>query len=329
MNNAFESKVEGVDPALTGPPAPSFGIARLSVLILTRNEERNLPGCLESLAGWCTDIHIVDSFSTDRTAELARKYSAKICQHAFEGHTRQRAWALQNLPFEHDWVMALDADHRVTPDLRDELIGFFDNPPADVDGLYVKRREIFRGRWMRFGGYYPKFMLKIFRSGAAFLDDHEFDYRFYVRGKTRTLRHDLLEANENESRISFFIEKHAKFASELAAEELERRTGLQYLVKPSLFGNADQRTLWLKTLWLRFPLYTRPFLLFFYRYFLRLGFLDGKEGFIFYFMQSFWFRLMVDIRIDEMLAEQKRSARDGRNTVSIQHPSSPAAEDNL
>jgi len=313
---------------LEAPSAAAPVVARLSALILTRNEERNLPGCLESLAGWCADIHIVDSFSTDRTVELASKYTEKISQHAFEGHTRQRAWALQNLPFEHAWVIALDADHRVTPELRDELIRFFDNPPIDIDGLYVKRREIFRGRWMRFGGYYPKYMLKIFRRGAAFLDDHEFDYRFYVQGKTRTLGHDLLEANENESRISFFIEKHAKFASELAAEELQRRAGLQYLIKPSLLGNADQRTLWLKTLWLRLPLYTRPFLLFIYRYFLRLGFLDGKEGFIFYFMQSFWFRLMVDIRIDEMIAEQRRSAREGRNTVRTQHPSSPAVGDN-
>jgi len=311
-------------PPLAVPSPAAPGIARLSALILTRNEERNLSGCLESLDGWCTDIHIVDSFSTDRTVELARKYTANICQHAFEGHTRQRAWALRNLPFQHEWVIALDADHRVTPELRDELIRLFDYPPADIEGLYVKRREIFRGRWMRFGGYYPKYMLKIFRRGAAFLDDHEFDYRFYVRGRTRTLRHDLLEANENEERISFFVEKHAKFASELAAEELRRRAGLEYLVTPSPWGNADQRTLWLKTLWLRLPLYTRPFLLFFYRYFLRLGFLDGKEGFIFYFMQSFWFRLMVDIRIDEMNAEQKRALRSAGTALGIKRPTSPA-----
>ncbi len=162
---------------------------------------------------------------------------------------------------------------------------------------------------MRFGGYYPKYMLKVFRHAAAFLDDHEFDYRFYVTGKTATLRHDIVESNENEWRISFFVEKHNKFASQLAAEELKRRSGLGYLVRPTLFGNSDQRTLWLKVLWQRLPLYSRPFLLFFYRYFLRLGFLDGKEGFIFYTLQSFWFRLLVDIRIEEMLAEKDQGWR--------------------
>jgi glycosyltransferase involved in cell wall biosynthesis len=278
---------------------------RLSAFILTRNEEKNLEGCLQSLTGWCTDIHIVDSFSNDKTLDIARKYAASVHLRAFEGHTKQRTWALRNLPFENEWVLALDADHRVMPNLRDELIRIFVDPPSTVDGFYVKRRQIFRGRWMRFGGYYPKYMLKVFKHHSAFLDDNEFDYRFYVRGRTATLQHDILESNENEWRISFFVEKHNKFASELAAEELARRAGLPYLVATTPLGSLDQRTLWLKRIWMRLPLYSRPILLFVYRYFLRLGFLDGKEGFIFYFLQSFWFRLLVDIRIEEMLADNK------------------------
>jgi hypothetical protein len=127
-----------------------------------------------------------------------------------------------------------------------------------------------------------------------------------VRGRTLNLRHDILEANENEWQISFFIEKHNRFATELAAEELSRRGGLPYLVRPSLLGTPDQRTLWLKQAWQRLPLYIRPFLLFFYRYILRAGFLDGKPGFVFHLMQSFWFRLLVDIRIEEMQSTSER-----------------------
>lgn len=277
---------------------------RLSAFVLTRNEEHNLDACLQSLADWCADIHIVDSFSTDRTLEIARKYTPKIHLRAFDGHTKQRSWALKNLPFENEWVIALDADHRVTPELRDELILTFAESPKNVDGFYVKRRQIFRGRWLRFGGYYPKYMMKVFRHADAFLDDNEFDYRFYVKGKTAKLQHDIIESNENEWHISFFVEKHNKFASELASEELKRRSGVGYLVPATPLGTSDQRTLWLKILWLRLPLYLRPFLLFSYRYFLRLGFLDGKQGFIFYLLQSFWFRLLVDIRIEEMLAQK-------------------------
>jgi len=286
-------------------PPPSTAVPRLSIFILARNEERNLEDCLKSVAGWCHDIHLVDSLSTDRTVEIAESYGVRVYEHAFEGHTRQRTWALKNLPFENEWVMALDADHRVTPELRDELIRKFALPPENLDGLYVKRRQVFRGRWLKHGGYYPKFMLKIFRRDRAFLDDHEFDYRFYVKGPTAILDHDILEANRNEDSISFFIEKHNKFATEQATEELKRRReALDYLVKTSFFGTPDQRTLWLKKKWYRLPLYLRPFFLFFYRYFLRFGFLDGKEGFIFYFLQSFWFRLLVDIRIEELSAER-------------------------
>jgi glycosyltransferase involved in cell wall biosynthesis len=310
MNGAGEKLVPGEQ----GIPVA------LSVFVLTKNESSNLAQCLESLDGCCDDIHVVDSFSTDNTIEVAQEYGAIVVQHAFEGHTRQRTWALQNLPFRHDWVIALDADHRVTPELREELKRVFAQPPGDVAGLFVKRRQIFRGRWIRHGGYYPKYMLKVFRHSAAYLDDHEFDYRFYVHGKTGELKHDILEANENEWRISFFIEKHNKFASELAAEEIKREGGrLPYLVRPSFFGNPDQRTLWLKLVWRHLPLYIRPFLMFFYRYWLRLGFLDGKEGFIFYFLQTFWFRLLVDIRLEEMRSERSvaipRTIRETSNDV--------------
>ncbi|HTA42754.1 MAG TPA: glycosyltransferase family 2 protein [Bryobacteraceae bacterium] len=276
----------------------------LSAFVLTRNEELNLEDCLRSLAGWCQDIHLVDSFSTDRTLEIAERYGAIIHQHKFEGHTKQRLWALRNLPFKNEWVLALDADHRVTEDLQKELAQRFASPPEGFEGLFVNRRQIFRGRWIRFGGYYPKHQLKIFKHQCAYLDDLEFDYRFYVKGKTGILKYDILEANQNEWKISWFIEKHNKFATELATEEIKReRENLQYLTRVRFWGNPDQRILWLKKVWGRLPAYVRPFLLFTYRYFLCLGFLDGKEGFVFHFLQSLWFRLLVDIRREELEAE--------------------------
>jgi glycosyltransferase involved in cell wall biosynthesis len=288
----------------------------VSAFVLTRNEEQNLEACLDSLHGWCDDIHIVDSFSTDGTLEIAERYGAQIHQHRFEGHTKQRTWALRNVPFAHEWVLALDADHRVTAELRDELAARFAVAPRELDGFFICRRQIFRGRWIRFGGYYPKYQLKLFRHSSAFLDDNEFDYRFYVNGRTGKLKHDIIESNQNEWRISFFIEKHNRFASELAAEEIKRNQGgLEYLAKTRFFGDPDQRILWLKTRWNSLPLYLRPFLLFVYRYFLRLGFLDGKEGFIFHFLQSLWFRLLVDIRREELEAQSDESLRSRARSV--------------
>ena len=281
----------------------------VSVFILTKNEERNLPDCLLSLGSSFKDVHVVDSFSSDTTENIAKNYGAKFVQHKFEGHTKQRAWALANIDFQHEWVFALDADHRVTPELLAELDRVFHSIPVGVDGFFVKRRQIFRGRWMRHGGYYPKYMMKIFRHSAAFLDENEFDYRFYVRGTTRKLENDILERNEKEWEINFFIEKHLKFASELASEEISRTMENEpYLVRPSAFGNSDERVLWLKGLWNMLPLYVRPFLLFFYRYFIRFGFLDGREGLVFYTLQSFWFRFIVDVRIEEILAHKRVGA---------------------
>jgi glycosyltransferase involved in cell wall biosynthesis len=282
----------------------------ISAFIVTRNEEKNIEECLKTLVGWCADIHLVDSCSTDATIEIAKRYGVQVVIHPFEGHAKQRAWALKNLPFRNDWVLALDADHRLTPELQSELVGKFQTPPRDVSGFFINRRQIFRGRWMRHGAYFPKYMLKLFRLEDAFLDEHEFDFRFYVRGRTEKLVHHLLEANNNEDSISFYIEKHVRFATAQAEEELKRRNDLQFLVRTSPFGNPDQRTLWLKRHWYRAPLYVRPVLLFGYRYFIRLGFLDGKEGFIFYFLQSFWYRLLVDIRMEEMMRAHPNEKKD-------------------
>ena len=285
-------------------------VPRLSAFILTYNEEKNLEPCLRSLKGCVDDIYVVDSGSVDRTIEIARRHGCQVVVHTFEGHTKQRNWALRNLPFCHRWVIALDADHRVTPELSAELRDIFREPPVAVAGYYVKRRQIFRGTWIRHGTYYPKWQLKVFQHALASCDDEEFDYRFYMNGPVGRLHNDILEDNLNEMNISFWVTKHNKFAREAAEEEFKRRLGhVEWRIRPRFFGNPDERVLWLKKRWYGLPLYIRPFLYFFYRYFVRLGFLDGKQGLIFHFLQAFWFRLLVDIHLEELLAHRDKETR--------------------
>jgi glycosyltransferase involved in cell wall biosynthesis len=308
--------VAGTEP----DPSPK---APISTVILTSNEELNLGACLDSVAPWVGEIFIVDSGSTDRTIEIAGGRGAKVVTHEFETHAKQWNWALRNLPLSHDWALCLDADHRATPELADEVISLFRpdrsktagrrdrvHSPADVDGFYVKRRQVFRDRWIRHGGYYPKYLLKLVRHDRAWCDENELlDARFYVKGTTASLDGDLIEDNRNETDILFWVAKHTRYALLQAREELHRAhhdTG--WAVTPSPFGTPDQRTLWLKHRWYRMPLLVRPFLYFFYRYVLRLGFLDGKEGFIFHFLQGFWYRLLVDIKLDELRRQQRASA---------------------
>jgi glycosyltransferase involved in cell wall biosynthesis len=276
--------------------------APLSLIVLTFNEEDNLEKCLQSVAGLCREIFVVDSGSTDGTLEIARCYG-RVEHHAFETHSLQWKWALENLPLSNDWILALDADQRLTPELAAELQNLFSpgRTIEDVNGFYLNRRQIFKGQWIRHGGYYPKYLLKLFRASRVQLDPGDLvDHHFYVPGRTLKLRHDLVEDNHKENNISFWTEKHNRYARLLAQEELERRNTARTLIRPAIFGTPDQRVLWGKNLWSRCPSYVRPCLYFVYRYFFRLGFLDGKQGFVFHFLQAFWFRLLVDINIEEL-----------------------------
>jgi glycosyltransferase involved in cell wall biosynthesis len=274
----------------------------VTVIVLTHNEELNLPACLASVRGWVQRIVVLDSGSTDRTREIAREHGAEFMEHAFQSHTQQWAWALQHAAGRDDWVLGLDADQSVTPELRASLLRLFtDDHLADYQGFYVNRRQVFRGRWIRWGGYYPKYQLKLFRPRSVRLDPGDLmDHHFHVMGSTQRLRGDLVEQNRKEDVISFWLHKHVRYAELLALEEQHRVTGHSGVLVPALTGSPDQRVAWLKQRWYRLPRYWRPVIYFTYRYFLRLGFLDGKEGFVFNALQCFWLRLIVDANLDEL-----------------------------
>ncbi len=277
----------------------------VSAVVLTFNEEPNIGACLRSLAGWTSQIYVVDSGSTDKTKSIAEHYGAIVIYHQFESYMLQWKWALQNLPLNHEWILGLDADQSVTAELRLEFANLFANGQylfGDINGFYMKRRQVFRGTWIRHGGYYPKYLLKLFRASTVYFDEQDFmDHHFYVTGRVAKLKKDFVEDNKKEYDIAFWIEKHNRYAPLHAKEEMSRRyASATWPQVPTLFGNPDQRVMWLKRGWFSLPLFVRPILYFIYRYFLRLGFLDGKQGFIFHFMQAFWYRLLVDIHLDDL-----------------------------
>ncbi|HLG14342.1 MAG TPA: glycosyltransferase family 2 protein [Blastocatellia bacterium] len=278
----------------------------LTLLVLTCNEESNLAVCLDSVEGWAAAIVVVDSGSTDRTVEIAAAHGAIIVSHRFDTHARQWNWALANAPLSTEWILALDADQRVTPELREEISRAISEASEGISGFYVRRRQIFRGQWIKHGGYYPKYLLKLFRRGEAWADESDLvDHHFRVKGNVGRLSNDIVEDNRNESDVTAWIEKHNRYASLQAIEEfrtaLARRSAAPCTLQR---GSPDQRVAMLKRLWSRLPLYFRPFAYFFYRYFLRFGFLDGKEGLVFHFLQGLWYRLLVDIKLDELRRAQ-------------------------
>jgi glycosyltransferase involved in cell wall biosynthesis len=292
---------------------PSCSIP-VTVLFVTRNEEANLERSLASVHDFADQIFVIDSESSDRTVEIARRYADDVVPLAYD-HTRIIPWIFQwgldHLPIRNEWVLILEADQAVTPGLREELATLFAREQIRENGFYIRRRQIYRGKAIRFGGYGSKRILKLFRKSVSSLDPVEQDTRVYVRGAVGDLHHPLEEWNKKENSILFYLEKHLRYAEAFAREELERRRGLAFKAKPRLFGTPDERILWQKSLWYRMPLYVRPFLYFFYRYGILLGFLDGWNGFVFHFLQAFWFRLIVDIRLSEFLQEAGRPIPNG------------------
>ena len=252
----------------------------ISAVILTYNEEKNIEKCLNSVSNWVDEKIIVDSFSTDKTLEIARRYTDKIYQNKYDGHPQQWQWTLDNVSIKNDWIFAIDADFVVTEELWEEISRRFAQLDKEVSGFYVRHKETFKGKPILHGGVYPSYWLRIFKKNKVRIDENELvDVHFYVDGKTEKLEFDLIEHNLKDDGIFFWIEKQNKFAKKYAIEEIKRRNrSLDYPVKPTLLGSQDQRKLFFKNIWHRLPLYVRPFIYFFYRYILKLGFLDGKRS---------------------------------------------------
>lgn len=275
----------------------------ITALVTTRDEELNLERTLAAAREVVDEIIVLDSESGDGTRAIAARWADRVETLAYD-HSRIIPWifqwALDHLELRHEWILLLEADQAITPPLAAELRELFASGEIREAGFYVPRVQIFRSRRIRFGGYGRKRLLKLFRRGRGRLDPKEQDTRVYVDGDVGSLSQPLEEWNRKEDRILFYLEKHLRYADAFAREELARRRGLDFQGRARLFGTPDERVLWQKRLWYRLPLYVRPFLYFFYRYVVRLGVLDGWNGFVFHFLQAFWFRLVVDLRLAEL-----------------------------
>ena len=274
----------------------------ISVIILTFNEEKNIEACLKSVYAFVDEIFIIDSFSTDKTLEIGRKFPVKIYQHAFQDYSRQRNWAQDNLPIKNEWVFHLDADERVTLELWEELKEIFSQMQIDADGLLVSRRTLFMGKWIRHGAHYPRYHLRLFKKGLGRCEDRLYDQHFYLTGGSpKVLKSDIIDTITYN--LDNWIARHNKWAT-LEAQEVIRCRDSQpvcqnYRIKGSTTGNPIERQRYMREFYYRCPLFLRAAAYFLYRYILRLGFLDGIKGLIFHFLQGFWYRFLVDAKIYE------------------------------
>jgi glycosyltransferase involved in cell wall biosynthesis len=236
----------------------------------------------------------VDSFSTDDTVAVSQKHGAQVVQHAFESYGAQRNWAIDHLPLRYLWQLHLDADERLTPELIASVQNLPENPAEG--GFLIARLVQFLGREMRHGGMSPTWHMRLFRNGAGRCEERKYDQHFYLtHGLAGQLQGYMID--EIRMSLSEWTARHNRWSDAEVMEQTEARKAVHIL--PRFWGNPLERKRFLRGLYNDAPLFVRPYALFIYRYFLRLGFLDGWEGFIFWTLQTFWFRFLIDAKLFE------------------------------
>jgi len=271
-----------------------------SVIILAYNSVDTLPATLTQAQQISDDLHVVDSFSTDATVALGREHGAQVVQHAFDNYGAQRNWAIENLVLRYPWQLHLDADERLTPELIAAIQSLPENPAHS--GFLIARLVEFLGRTMRHGGMSPTWHLRLFRNGEGRCEERKYDQHFYLtQGSAGRLRGFMID--EIRMPLSEWTARHNRWSD---AEVLEQTAAMDTVqIQPRFWGNPLERKRFLRGLYNGAPLFVRPYALFFYRYFLRLGFLDGREGLIFWTLQTFWFRFLIDAKLFEHRKNKK------------------------
>lgn len=276
--------------------------ASITVIILTFNEEIHIERCLVRAKPMADRLIIIDSHSTDRTTEIARDMGAEVFQRPFKHQADQFQWALENCDIKTDWVLRVDADEyfeeAAIVEINEQLKGL----PADVTGIEFKRKFFFMGRWIKYGGYYPTVLTRLWRTGHGYVEQRWMDEHVVLRdGRSQMFsRGDLVD--ENLSGVAAWTAKHNRYATRQMVDFVNREHNM-FAIDKELDQHGHKRARWRRFLrnkvFGRAPLYLRSFLLFFYRYILHLGFLDGKAGLVFHTLHGFWFFMLIDANIDE------------------------------
>lgn len=290
----------------------------ISAIILTFNEEMHIKRCLDNLSSIVKEVFIIDSYSTDRTLEIAKEYkNVTILQNKWVNYATQFNWGLKNSPIKTKWVIRLDADEYLLPELIDELKNTIPKLENDVTGITLKRRHIFLGKWMK-RGTYPVKLIRIFKKGKAICEERFMDEHIQLlEGRSVEMQYDFVDHNLND--ISWWANKHVGYSIREAVDLLDiefNLTGSAATDENRNINKQAQTKRMKKHKYARQPLFWRSFAYFCYRYFFKLGFTEGKEGFLWHYMQGWWYRTLVDAKILEVKKECGNNKEKVREYIS-------------
>lgn len=299
---AHASVVEG--QAVVGSREGVEGATRLdlTVVVLTFNEARHIERAIASVLPIAGQVVVIDSFSTDDTVARAESMGARVLQHRFINHAHQFQWGIDHAGITTGWIMRLDADEVIEPDLATAISCALPDMPADVAGINLDRKHIFMGRWIRHGGRYPVRLVRLFRRGQGRIEQRWMDEHIVVwGGRTITLTGGFQDDNLND--LTYFTAKHNGYATREAIEVLSQRHGLfcrdEAFSMEAVSKQAGIKRLVKERVYNRLPFWVGPLAYFIYRYVIRLGFLDGREGMIYHVLQGGWYRFLVGAKVME------------------------------
>ena len=305
MTAAFARDFAPDKATIVSPPCVSVRpgyLPGITTVILAFDEEVHIARAVACARAFSREVLVVDSFSTDRTVEIARSLGARVVQHAWVNYARQFRFALEECGIATEWVLRLDADECIGDDLAARLRATLPTLPLDVTGVMLNRRHVFMGRWIRHGGRYPLKLLRLWRHGLGDVEDRWMDEHVALReGRSVTLPGEFADVCERD--IAFFVAKHNSYATCEAVDVLGRRYGLFACPALTTIGSGRQarvKRFVKERIYNRLPFGVGPMAYFLYRYIGQLGFLDGRAGLVYHVMQGFWYRLLVDIRVREL-----------------------------
>lgn len=285
----------------------------ITAIILTYNEEKHIKRCIESLIPFVDKICILDSFSTDKTLEIASKYqNVEFKKNKFLNYSIQFNTALDVFDIKSDWVLRIDADEIIDYQCSSWLKRELANIQLSVNGIYLNRYMTFLGKTMTYGGMSSYWALRIWRNGYGRCEQRWMDEHILLSsGDTINASGKLIDDNLNN--LSWWSHKHVDYSTREAIDILLKESiDNKPQIKADFFGSSSERIRYLKSIYNTIPLFVRPFFYFIYRYVFKAGFLDGKEGFLWCLLQGFWYRMLVDAKVFEI----KKIAKKENKTIS-------------